>query len=541
MNPMLDEEGDIFDDVELLPLEQQNEDKYEVEKSDLEDEYENATVEESEFLSEKLFIDDKPEPFEFQTMVMDSFEDTYNPNKSSDDDDYEPFQIKDNQNFLEDLTNQLSLFKFTPEQRILGNQILGNIDYDGYLRRDLTEIVDETNEMISEMNFEGTYSDILEGKFNHDEIIEEFSNPSKNFALDENSSNSLLKSLQLLNGDLSNSNSTNIEDKKENNLKSKENSLKLVNNDDAEFVLSHIKQLDPPGIGSRDIQECLLSQLYVKKRLNPAQKLAKEILENYYDAFIKKHYHVITKQLEVNEDYLKEALDEIRCLNPKPGGQDYQSETNTVIPDFMVYRHEDSDEIMIEVNDQRIPTLQLSKTYDNMRKELEYKDFNKDTKDWLRQKREDAKFMIQALRQRKLTMLKVMTAIAHLQQDFFYFGSSALKPLIYKDVAEETGLDISTVCRIVNGKYVQTSFGTFELKYFFSESLSSDEGEEVSTKVIKEALKNIIDDETKNKPYSDDRLSKELKKIGYNVARRTVAKYREQLNIPVARLRKELV
>lgn len=541
MNPMLDEEGDIFDDVELLPLEQQNEDKYEVEKSDLEDDYENATVEESEFLSEKLFIDDKPEPFEFQTMVMDSFEDTYNPNKSSDDDDYEPFQIKDNQNFLEDLTNQLSLFKFTPEQRILGNQILGNIDYDGYLRRDLTEIVDETNEMISEMNFEGTYSDILEGKFDQDEIIEEFSNPSKNFTLDENSSNSLLKSLQLLNGDLSNSNFTNIEDKKENNLKSKENSLKLVNNDDAEFVLSHIKQLDPPGIGSRDIQECLLSQLYVKKRLNPAQKLAKEILENYYDAFIKKHYHVITKQLEVNEDYLKEALDEIRCLNPKPGGQDYQSETNTVIPDFMVYRHEDSDEIMIEVNDQRIPTLQLSKTYDNMRKELEYKEFNKDTKDWLRQKREDAKFMIQALRQRKLTMLKVMTAIAHLQQDFFYFGSSALKPLIYKDVAEETGLDISTVCRIVNGKYVQTSFGTFELKYFFSESLSSDEGEEVSTKVIKEALKNIIDDETKNKPYSDDRLSKELKKIGYNVARRTVAKYREQLNIPVARLRKELV
>jgi len=541
MNPMLEDESDSYDDFELISLQQQNEDNYEVDRNELETEYESANIEDSEFLSEKLFIDDKPEPFEFQTMVMDSsyYEDVYNPNKSSDDDDYEPFQIKDNQNFFEDLKSQLSLFKFTPEQKILSEQILGNIDYDGYLRRELEEIVDETNEMISELNFEGTYSNILEGKFDHEEIIEEFSNPANNFKLDQNSSNSLLNSLKLLNGDASEEISTNSNIEKE--IKSNANNLKLVKISDAEFVLSHIKQLDPPGIGSRDIQECLLAQLAVKKRLNPAQKLAKEILENYYDAFTKKHFHVITKQLEVGEDYLKEAIDEIRSLNPKPGGLDYQSETNTVIPDFLVYRSEDNGEILIEVNDQRIPTLQLSKTYDNMRKELEYKEFNKDTKDWLRQKREDAKFMIQALRQRKLTMLKVMTAIAHLQQDFFYYGSSALKPLIYKDVSEHTGLDISTVCRIVNGKYVQTSFGTFELKYFFSESLSSDEGEEISTKVIKEALKNIIDQEKKNKPHSDDKLSKELKKIGYNVARRTVAKYREQLNIPVARLRKELV
>ena len=541
MNPMLEEEGESFDDFDLLPAENHNEDKYEVEIDDLENDYNNATLEESELLSEKLFIDDRPEPFEFQTMVMDSFEDSFNPNKNSDDEDYEPFQIKDNQNFLDDLTNQLSLFKLSTEQRILGEQIIGNIDYDGYLRRELAQIVQETNEIISEKNFEGVYSDILEGNFNQEEIIEEYSNPAKNFAIGENSANSLLKSLQLLEGKFSFEEKVNDVSSQSNSIESNKASLKLVSLDDAEFVLSKIKQLDPPGIGSRDIQECLLAQLNVKKKLNPAQKLAKEILENYYDAFIKKHYHIIVKQLEVGEDYLKDALDEIRFLNPKPGGQDYQSETNTVIPDFLVYRNENNDEIMIEVNDHRIPVLQLSKTYDNMRKEVEYREFNKDTKDWLRQKREEAKFMMQALRQRKLTMLKVMTAIAHLQVDFFTYGSKALKPLIYKDVAEHTGLDISTVCRIVNGKYVQTSFGTFELKYFFSESLASDEGEEISTKVIKEALKNIIGEEKKNKPYSDDKLSKELKTLGYNVARRTVAKYREQLNIPVARLRKELV
>ncbi len=540
MNPMLEEEGEGFDDWELSLTEQKNEDKYEVELSDVEEDYNNATLEESDLLSEKLFIDDKPEPFELQSMIMDSFEDTYNPNKSSDEDDFEPFQIKDNQNFLDDLTNQLSLFKLTREQRILGEQILGNIDYDGYLRRDLSEIVDETNELISEMNFEGSYSDILEGNFDHDEIIEEFVNPAKGFAIGESSVNSLYKSLQLLEGNLPDK-SSKFEGNIENKVISNEFSLKLVNLSDAEYVLSQIKQLDPPGIGSRNIQECLLSQLYVKKKLNPAQKLAKEILENYYDAFIKKHYHVIVKQLEVGEDYLKEALDEIRYLNPKPGGLDFHSETNSIIPDFMVYKSEDNGEIMIEINDHRIPVLQLNKTYDNMRKELEYKEFNKDTKDWLRQKKEEAKFMIQALRQRKLTMLKVMTAIAHLQREFFIYGSNAIKPLIYKDVAEHTGLDISTVCRIVNGKYVQTSFGTFELKYFFSESLATDEGEEISTKVIKEALRNIIEDEKKNKPHSDDKLSKELKGLGYNVARRTVAKYREQLNIPVARLRKELV
>jgi len=166
--------------------------------------------------------------------------------------------------------------------------------------------------------------------------------------------------------------------------------------------------------------------------------------------------------------------------------------------------------------------------------------FNKETREFIRNKYEDAKFLIQAIKQRKHTMLKVMTAIGGLQHDYFEIGPAGLKPLIYKNVAEETGLDISTVCRIVNGKYVQTAFGTTELKFFFSESLPSDEGEEIATTVIKQVLKDLIENESKDKPLSDDKIAAKLKKQGYNVARRTVAKYREQLKIPVARLRREL-
>jgi len=184
--------------------------------------------------------------------------------------------------------------------------------------------------------------------------------------------------------------------------------------------------------------------------------------------------------------------------------------------------------------------IKLSEAYKKIRSEAKYKMFNKETKEWIRNKYEDAKFLIQAIKQRKNTMLKVMTAIAAEQRDFFDLGPAGLKPLIYKDIAEATGLDISTVCRIVNGKYVQTEFGTFELKSFFSESLPTLDGEEVATSVIKQVLKEIIDKEPKNKPYSDQKLVEELKKRGYKVARRTIAKYREQMKIPVARLRREL-
>jgi RNA polymerase sigma-54 factor len=206
----------------------------------------------------------------------------------------------------------------------------------------------------------------------------------------------------------------------------------------------------------------------------------------------------------------------------------------------MIIADDESDDLIITVNDNRIPQLRLNKMYEDLKKEARYRKYNKETREWLRKKYDDAKFLLQAIRQRKKTMLKVMTGIAGAQKDFFRYGESALKPLIYKDVADVTGMDVSTICRIVNGKYVQTSFGTFELRYFFSESLPSDDGEEISTRVIKQKIKELIDKEPNLKPHSDDKLTKELKKQGLNVARRTVAKYREQLRIPVARLRKEL-
>jgi RNA polymerase sigma-54 factor len=254
-----------------------------------------------------------------------------------------------------------------------------------------------------------------------------------------------------------------------------------------------------------------------------------------------KHYSIIERNLEVSEEYLREAIDVIRHLNPRPGVGTFGPELNTVIPDFIVERDtEHPGEVLITVNESRLPTLRVSSAFERLRKEARYKQFNKETKEWLRRKQEDAKFLIQAVRQRKHTMLRIMTAIAGLQKDFFLRGPEALRPLIYRDVAEISGLDISTVCRIVNGKYVLTEYGTFELKYFFSESLTTDDGEEVSTRIIKQKIKDMVSSESKVKPLSDDKLAKDLKKMGYNVARRTVAKYREQLKIPVARLRREL-
>ncbi len=520
LNPMLEEINDF--DIEI----EQPKDFSEHEHPETDFQGDDDTSHEA---LKQQFNDDK-DPFEFYKVLWE--DDTASPrqknNSFEDDDDGEPFQIRDTQSFFEELVEQLRLQPITQEEFIVGTHIIWNIDDDGYLRRALPEIVEETNNHISELNLELQESEI-------DDIFEEMQenyNPARQFTVSESGLQMLDHVRSKLTGILIN------------NAKKDEiialDGFDFIDLNQAEKVLGIIQTLDPPGIGSRDIRECLLSQLYILPKTNAAQKLAIEILENAYDAFTKKHYSVITKNLEVGEEYLREALEVIRRLNPKPGGGAFQSETNTVIPDFIVAIDDETNELMITVNDSTMPQIQLSTAYDKLKKEAKLKKFNKDTKNWIRNKYEDAKFLIQAIRQRKATMLKVMTAIAHKQKDFFEEGQSALKPLIYKDIAEETGLDISTVCRIVNGKYVQTEFGTYELKFFFSESLPNDEGEEVSTRVIKQIIVDIIGEESKSKPLSDEKISKYLKDKGYNVARRTVAKYREQLKIPVARLRKEL-
>ncbi|GMV52744.1 MAG: RNA polymerase sigma-54 factor [Chlorobi bacterium] len=418
----------------------------------------------------------------------------YNPSEDEDD-DTTSYLFREMPSLEDEMREQIRFLPLTAEEQLLADYIIGNVDSDGYLRRPLTELVAEVNGLIAEHNLAIQAPTLL---------------GTANTGYERDIISGISEMLEAL-------------------------SLKQ-----AESVLSRIQNLDPPGFASRTVQECLVAQLKSVKKANAAQKLALLILTDAYEPFAMKHYPVIAKQLDVTEDYLREAIDVIRNLNPRPGGGTFGPESNTIAPDFTVEPTEDGSDFIITVNDSRLPVLRVSDAYDRLKKEARFHKFNKETREWLRKKYEDAKFLMQAIRQRKSTMLRVMTAIAGLQRDFFIRGPEGLRPLIYRDVSEITGLDISTVCRIVNGKYVQTHFGTFELKYFFSESLVTDDGEEVSTRIIKQKIKELIDAESKSKPLSDDKLAKDLKRFGYVVARRTVAKYREQLKIPVARLRKEL-
>ncbi len=453
-------------------------------------------------------IPDDSDAFEFYKMLWQ--EDGGGPKANTesspndDDMDYEPFQIKDVKSFEEDLLEQLNFADLNDEEMILGEQIIGNLEDDGYLRRELREVLDDANAIIDDTNHERRLA-ALESD-NAAQKKSKSTTASAEYAAYNDSQLSLLRRLTTA---------------------------------QAEQVLRQIQELEPTGCASRTVQECLVAQLRALPKMNAAQKLALEVLTKAYQQFAMKHYQQIAANLEVTEEYLREAIDVIRRLNPKPGYGSSTQGINTIIPDFSVERTEDAKDFIISLNDATMPQLRVSKAYEKLKREARYKKFNKDTRDWMRKKHEDAKFLINAIKQRKSTMLKVMTTIVELQKGFFEEGPAGLRPLIYKDVAEESGMDISTVCRVVNNKYVQTEFGIFELRFFFSESLTNDEGDEVSTTIIKEKIRDIISKESKSKPWSDDKLGKELKKMGYNVARRTVAKYREQLKIPVARLRRD--
>ena len=551
--PLIQLEQHVQQQIEANPMLDDasfEEDEFDIDQVPITRDEENSTVRE-EMLNrpeEAKQFDESNDPFEFQKLLWDGTNDTErNPNYSSDEDDESnEMPYKSSTSESENLVSQLRLLKFRKEEYVLGEQIIGNIDDDGYLRRDLKEIVFETNQLLAELNYQ------LENRFNlTKEVVVDHSNPAKQFAL-EDEERDYIKRIKDVSAPVMNVNGVSngiihdiFEDEEfleatEINTVVDFEPFEEVTIKQAENVLYYIQHLDPPGIGSRNVQECLLTQLDALLETNEFEDLAYEIIENHYDQFTKKHYSAIIKELSINEEILKKVLDVIRGLNPKPGGHDYQNEINTVTPDYIVTKEEETGELLISLNDNTIPELQLNKAYEKMRKEVKYRKFNQETRYWIRKKYDDAKFLIQAIKQRKHTMLMVMTAIAHLQQDFFEVGELGIKPLIYKSVAEETGLDISTVCRIVNGKYVRTDFGTYELKYFFSESLPNDDGEEVSTRIIKQKLKDVIDIEDKRKPHSDQKLSKLMKDHGFNVARRTIAKYREQLKIPVARLRKEL-
>jgi RNA polymerase sigma-54 factor len=332
----------------------------------------------------------------------------------------------------------------------------------------------------------------------------------------------------------------------------------ITDEDEILEILAQIQRFEPPGIGARDLRECLLLQLRNKMEQNPElskkNKLilqsAYKLLFDYFDEFAKKHYPKLQRQLNITEIQLKAAIDEILKLNPKPASGHSSSNmrsTQYVVPDFILINREG--ELELSLNSRNAPDLRINDHYRDMLRTYKGgsgRGKRSDRKQreavlFIKQKIDSAKWFIDAIRQRQHTMYRTMYAIMQYQADFFMTGDQKkLKPMILKDIADITGLDISTVSRVANSKFVQTEFGTKRLKDFFSESLQTSEGEEVSTLEVKKILTDIIGDENKKKPLSDERLKTLLLRKGYNIARRTVAKYREQLNIPVARLRKEL-
>jgi len=373
--------------------------------------------------------------------------------------------------FHEILASQLMLRKLTEKEKVIADNIIGNIDDDGYLRREIEAIVDD-------------------------------------LAFSQNV---------------------------------------MTTEEEVEDVLFIIQDFEPAGVGARDLRECLLLQLERKHHGNIATYTAKKILEKSFDEFTKKHFQKIKAKFEINDEDLKEAIDEIVNLNPKPGNSLKES-TNSkniqqIIPDFILT--EEDGELSLSLNSRNAPQLKVSKTYENMLRG--YSEGAKRTKSdkeavqFVKQKLDAAKWFIDAIQQRQHTLLYTMRAIVDYQHEYFLSGDDTdLRPMILKDIADVVEMDISTISRVANSKYVQTPYGIMSLKYFFSESLSTDSGEEVSTREVKKILQDAVDAENKKKPLTDQKLTDLLKEKGYKIARRTVAKYREQLDIPVARLRKEL-
>jgi RNA polymerase sigma-54 factor len=418
--------------------------------------------------------DDSPQNDEFSLEDYLNEEDIpnyrLNANNYSKDDKQVEMPYSSGLSFHDSLIEQLGLTSLNDEEARISEYIIGNIDEDGYLRRDLLSI-----------------SDDLAFHMNMDVKIE-----------------------------------------------------------DLERYLDIIQDFDPPGVGARDLQECLLLQI-MRKKGKDSTCLAAKIIQHNFEEFTKKHYDKIQRKYEITDEELKDAIDEILKLNPKPGSSYSNPMTRSnqvIVPDFLLDNTDG--ELILTLNQKNVPDLQLSSTYLDLMKSYSSNKggATKDQKEammFMKQKLDSAKWFIDAIRQRHQTLYVTMSEIIKFQKEFFQDGDEAkLKPMILKDIADLTGLDISTISRVSNSKYIQTNFGIYPLKYFFSEGLQTDTGEEVSTREIKKILKECIENEDKKHPVTDEKLALILKEKSYIVARRTVAKYREQLGIPVARMRKEL-
>lgn len=313
--------------------------------------------------------------------------------------------------------------------------------------------------------------------------------------------------------------------------------------DKVEAILKKIQEFEPVGIGARDLRECLLLQIHSKAE-SPTQKNAETILSDFFTEFTKKHYDKIMSKMSISEEELKGAIDEIIHLNPRPGGQiddSYVEQAQQVIPDFILETKDG--ELILTMPKFSVPELRINKRYADMllASSNASSRSGKEAATFVKQKLDSAKWFVEAIKQRQNTLQNTMNAILQFQKEYFIDGDETkLRPMVLKNIAERTGLDISTISRVVNCKYIQTHFGIYPLKYFFSEGLMTENGEEVSTREIKKVLSESIEAEDKRKPLTDEELVSVLSEKGYKVARRTVAKYREQLNLPIARLRKEI-
>lgn len=458
--PTAELESRVEEELEINPAleEGKEEDSSESEDNDYEDSYEDDAGFEDKDVNIDDYLSDDYSGYKMQG----------DGNYSPDEDDRE-IPISGGSSLHEQLITQLGFLKLNERQKLIGRQLIGSIENDGYIRRDLEAII---NDLAFSQNIE---TDL----------------------------------------------------------------------DEIEEILRKIQNFDPAGIAARNLQECLLIQLERKEHPDdPVVQNSIKIISECFEEFTKKHYTKIQKKLDLNDEDIKEAVNMITRLNPKPGGtSDGLVKTQYIIPDFILTNVNGKFEISL--NSKNAPELRVSRSYSEMFDAYDKSDKKdkklKDTVTFVKQKLDAAKWFIDAIKQRQQTLLKTMQAILDYQEEFFVDGEETkLKPMILKDIADKIEMDISTVSRVANSKSIQTEVGIFPLKYFFSEGIATDSGEDVSNKEVKSVLQTMVDGESKKRPLSDDKLVKILNDKGYNIARRTVAKYREQLQIPVARLRKEL-
>jgi RNA polymerase sigma-54 factor len=444
MNPLLEES----EEMELV----QDQDEPTVDTAPAEGQ-ETETPPEKEAAKEE-------DGYTFEDFMNDDLDGHKATRQEFDDEEREQYPQPAEVSSTQRLLDQLNLLDLTTDEELLGEEIIGNIDEDGYLRRDLALIVQDLN---------------------------------------------LVHTL-------------------------------AITPEQAERVLGRIQRLDPPGIAARTLQECLIVQMELGDYPVKLKDIALKILRSHFEDFTMKHYEELAKSIGVHLEELRPVIELIQKLNPKPGEGQFTAAQNYVIPDFIVER--DGDDFLISLNDRSVPPLRINKAY----KELMSRRKNGTpvgVKDFIRKRFEAAKWFIASINQRRDTMMRVMRSIVEKQRSFFESGEN-LRPMIYKDIAEVIGMDISTISRVVNGKYVQTEYGVFELRHFFSDKLTTQTGEEVSNKEVKKMIREIIEREDSAHPLSDDRIAEMLNGNGLNIARRTVAKYREAMRIPVARLRRKL-